>query len=78
MPAALLPFGLAGIATINPKSMSSWEVCRVRSSRYIERDGILLIRDYCEDGLQYNDVYEHIQKLNSSELLDLEMQFQGR
>jgi diadenylate cyclase len=40
--------------------------------KHIERDGILLIRDYCGNGLQYNEVYEHIQKLNSSELLDLD------
>ncbi len=39
---------------------------------HIERDGILLIRDYCGDELQYSEVYEHIQKLNSSELLDLD------
>lgn len=40
--------------------------------RHIERDGILLIRDYCKDGLNYNDIYEAIQKLNSSELIDLD------
>lgn len=39
---------------------------------YVERDGILLIRDYCKDGLEYNDIYKNIQKLNSEELLDLE------
>lgn len=38
----------------------------------IERDGILLIRDYCGEELSFNEVYEHIQKLNASELLDLD------
>lgn len=40
--------------------------------KHIERDGIFLIRDYCSEGLEHNEVYEHIQKLNSSELLDLD------
>lgn len=40
--------------------------------RHIERDGILLIRDYCKEDLNYNDIYESIQKLNSSELIDLD------
>ena len=40
--------------------------------RHIERDGILLIRDYCKEDLNYNDIYEAIQKLNSSELIDLD------
>lgn len=40
--------------------------------KHIERDGILLIRDYCKEGLDYNEAYEHIQKLNSTELLDLD------
>lgn len=40
--------------------------------KHIERDGILLIRDYCNDDLDYNEVYEHIQKLNSAELVDLD------
>ena len=39
---------------------------------HIERDGILLIRDYCKEELNYNDIYESIQKLNSSELIDLD------
>ncbi|MBU5455688.1 DNA integrity scanning diadenylate cyclase DisA [Caproiciproducens sp. MSJ-32] len=42
------------------------------SIRFIERDGILLIRDYCRSDLDYCEVYEEIQKLSSSELLDLE------
>ena len=40
--------------------------------KHVERDGILLIRDYCKQDLNYNDVYVAIQKLNSSELIDLE------
>ena len=40
--------------------------------RHIERDGILLIQDYCAEGFEHNDVYEHIQRLNSSELPDLD------
>lgn len=40
--------------------------------KHIERDGILLIRDYCGDELNYNEIYEHIQRLNASELLDLD------
>ena len=40
--------------------------------RHIERDGILLIRDYCKEDLNYSDIYEAIQKLNSSELIDLD------
>ena len=40
--------------------------------KHIERDGILLIRDYCKEDLDYNEVYEQIQKLNSAELVDLD------
>jgi len=40
--------------------------------RHIERDGILLIRDYIQDGVEANDVYKGVQKLTQSELLDLE------
>ncbi|HEY5524599.1 MAG TPA: DNA integrity scanning diadenylate cyclase DisA [Clostridium sp.] len=39
--------------------------------RHIERDGILLIRDYIQDGEEVNDVYKGVQKLSQSELLDL-------
>ena len=31
--------------------------------RYIERDGILLIRDYCKEDGDYNEIYKEIQKL---------------
>ncbi|PRR80918.1 DNA integrity scanning protein DisA [Clostridium vincentii] len=40
--------------------------------RHIEKDGILLIRDYIQDGEEVNDVYKGVQKLSQSELLDLE------
>lgn len=38
----------------------------------IEEDGIMLIRDYCNDNVNYNDAYKEIQKLNAKEILDLE------
>lgn len=41
-------------------------------TKHIERDGILLIRDYIADGLELNEVYKGIQKLSQTELLDLE------
>lgn len=41
--------------------------------RYIERDGILLIRDYCKEDDDFNEIYKDIQKLSSEELLDLEL-----
>lgn len=40
--------------------------------KYIERDGILLIRDYCKEGTDHNAIYKEIQKLNSEELVDLD------
>ena len=50
--------------------------------RHIERDGILLIKDYLKDGLDYEEIYKSIQKLTQNELLDLdiiakEMGYQG-
>ncbi|MBE6050854.1 MAG: DNA integrity scanning protein DisA [Clostridium sp.] len=41
-------------------------------TKHIERDGILLIRDYLLEGLDLNNVYSDIQKLSQTELLDLE------
>lgn len=41
--------------------------------RYIERDGILLIRDYCAEDVDYNNIYVEIQKLNAEELVDLDI-----
>jgi len=40
--------------------------------RHIERDGLLLIRDYIQDNAEANDVYKGIQRLSQLELLDLE------
>lgn len=40
--------------------------------KYVEQDGILLIRDYCENNVDYSDVYKNIQNLSSDELLELE------
>ena len=38
----------------------------------VEQDGILLIRDYCKDGTDYENIYKEMQKLSSEELLDVE------
>lgn len=40
--------------------------------RFVERDGILLIRDYCKEHLNYDEIYKEIQKLTAEELVDLE------
>ena len=37
-----------------------------------ERDGLLLIRDYCREDMDYNEIYEELQSLTQEELLDLE------
>ncbi|ATD53912.1 DNA integrity scanning diadenylate cyclase DisA [Clostridium chauvoei] len=39
----------------------------------IERDGILLIRDYCKEELEPEEIYKEIQMLSSEELLDLDL-----
>lgn len=41
--------------------------------KYIEQDGVLLIRDYCKSHLDYNEVYKEIQELSSEELLDVDI-----
>lgn len=41
-------------------------------TKNIERDGILLIRDYISERLNLTEVYKGIQKLSQTELLDLE------
>lgn len=41
--------------------------------RYIERDGLLLIRDYCKRDADYNKIYKEVQNLNSDELVDLDI-----
>lgn len=38
----------------------------------VEQDEILLIRDYCESDMDYNEVYKNLQNLSSEELLELE------
>ena len=40
--------------------------------KHIERDGILLIKDYIKEGYEADEVYTDIQKLTQTELLDLE------
>ena len=40
--------------------------------KYIEQDGIMLIKDYCSASADFNDVYKEIQKLDSQEILDLD------
>lgn len=37
--------------------------------RNVEQDGILLIRDYCQDNLSYEDIYKQIQNMSSEEIL---------
>lgn len=41
--------------------------------RHIERDGILLIKDYLNDELEYENIYKSIQTLTQNELLDLDI-----
>lgn len=41
--------------------------------KYIEQDGVLLIRDYCRVDLDYNEVYKGIQNLSSDEILDVDL-----
>ncbi|WP_138205872.1 DNA integrity scanning diadenylate cyclase DisA [Haloimpatiens lingqiaonensis] len=38
----------------------------------VEEDGILLIRDYCESDMDYNEIYKQIQNMSSEELIDLD------
>ncbi len=40
--------------------------------RNIEQDGIFLIRDYCQSGVHFNDVYKSLQTMNYSDILDLD------
>lgn len=40
--------------------------------RNVERDGLFLIRDYCREDLDYNEIYKGLQSLTQEELLDLE------
>lgn len=40
--------------------------------RYVEEDEMLLIRDYCETYMDYNEVYDQIQSMSSEELINLD------
>ena len=40
--------------------------------RSVEEDGILLIRDYCQSGMNYIEMYRQIENMSSEELLDLD------
>ena len=40
--------------------------------RSVEEDGILLIRDYCQSGMNYTEMYRQIENMSSEELLDLD------
>lgn len=38
----------------------------------VEEDEMLLIRDYCQSSLDFNDIYKQLQNISSEELLDLD------
>jgi diadenylate cyclase len=40
--------------------------------RSVEEDGILLIRDYCQSGMNYMEMYRQIENMSPEELLDLD------
>ncbi|MCB2290327.1 DNA integrity scanning diadenylate cyclase DisA [Clostridium sp. CS001] len=40
--------------------------------RSVEEDGILLIRDYCQSGMNYMEMYRQIETMSPEELLDLD------
>jgi len=40
--------------------------------RSVEEDGIFLIRDYCQSGMSYIEVYKQIENMSPVELLDLD------
>ncbi len=40
--------------------------------RSVEEDGILLIRDYCQSGMSYIEMYRKIENMSAEELLDLD------
>lgn len=41
--------------------------------KFIEQDGLFLIRDYCQHNLDYNEIYKQLQSISSEELLDLDL-----
>jgi diadenylate cyclase len=40
--------------------------------RSVEEDGILLIRDYCQSGMNHTEMYRQIENMSPEELLDLD------
>ncbi len=38
----------------------------------VEQEGILLIRDYCQNDMDYNEIYKQIQAMTSEEMLNLD------
>lgn len=40
--------------------------------RSVEEDGILLMRDYCQSGMSYTEMYRQIENMSSEELMDLD------
>ncbi|MHC1685598.1 MAG: DNA integrity scanning diadenylate cyclase DisA [Clostridiaceae bacterium] len=40
--------------------------------RNVERDGLLVIRDYCAEGKAYHEIYSEIQEMDSESFVDLE------
>jgi diadenylate cyclase len=41
--------------------------------KFVEQDELFLIRDYCQSGLDFNDIYKQFQMLSSEELIDLDL-----
>lgn len=41
--------------------------------QHVEQDGLLLIRDYCQNNMDYNDIYKSMQNISAEELLDFDM-----
>lgn len=39
----------------------------------VEQDELFLIRDYCQNSLDYNEIYKQLQSISSEELLDLDL-----
>jgi diadenylate cyclase len=41
--------------------------------KFIEQDGLFLIRDYCQHNIDYNEIYKQLQSISAEELLDLDL-----
>jgi diadenylate cyclase len=41
--------------------------------KFVEEDELFLIRDYCQNNLDYNEIYKQLQSVSSEELLDLDL-----